>query len=63
MYELLIIMGFIVTFLYTYMRYFDLTQLNFPPFAPCTPANPFPLPSCMRFYFLLLYFKMFFVIR
>lgn len=40
-------MGFIVTFLYTYMEYLDLTQLNFPPFASCTPANPFPLPNCM----------------
>lgn len=50
-------MGFTVTFLYTYMRYFNLIQLDFPPFAPSTPANPFPLPNCMQFYFHLLYFE------
>lgn len=50
-------MGFIVTFLYTSMRYFDLNQLNFPPFAPSTPANPFPLPNCTYFYFHLSFFK------
>lgn len=43
--ELYITVGFIVRFLYIYMRYFDHIQLNFLPFALLPLLIPFLFPT------------------